>query len=195
MDNENISFFEQLLQPIEKENGWPLLMSAVFFKNIQYIQTCIINGADVNERGRRKITPLHEAAVSTCMCFLDVKDGSCLDACKLLIANGAEIDAQDEDGLTPLMFATLDGQQEVVELLIREGARLNQIDEEGETALHYAAKYGQNKIAELLIANGAELNIRDYCGQTPLDSVGDYPDIISSLKKSSCKTAAQLDSV
>ena len=125
---------------------------------------------------------MRQQLIQTCF-FLGIKDESCLDVCKFLIVNGAEIDAQDEDGLTPLMFATLDGQHEVVELLIRKGAYLNQIDGEGETALHYATKYGQSKIAELLIANGADLNIRDYCGRTPLDNVGDYPDIISLLKK------------
>jgi len=169
------------------KKNWSPLMSAVFFKNIQHIKKFILEGADVNERVCRQVTPLHEAVVNTCMFFLGVKGGSPLEACRLLIVNGAEIDAQDEDGLTPLMFATLDGQHEVVELLIRKGACLNQIDGEGETALHYATKYGQSKIAELLIANGADFNIRDYCGQTPLDNVGDYPDIISLLKKTVVK--------
>ena len=170
-------------------------MSAVFCKNIKHIQTFISEGADLNERGRRKVTLLHEAAVNTGMFFLGIKGASCLEACQLLIVNGAEIDAQDEDGLTPLMFATLDGQQEVVELLILSGVYLNKIDAEGRTALHYAAKYGQKEILELLIAYYAELNIRDYFGKTPLDDVGDYREIISLLVKSGCKKATQLDSV
>jgi len=186
-DNENTSSFRQQLQPHVMEYSWSALMSAVFFKHNQLIQELVSEGANINERDRRKVTPLHEATINTDMFFLGVKDESCLDVCKFLIVNGAEIDAQDEDGLTPLMFATLDGQHEVVELLIRKGAYLNQIDGEGETALHYATKYGQSKIAELLIANGADFNIRDYCGQTPLDNVGDYPDIISLLKKTVVK--------
>mgnify|MGYP003727829625 CR=1 FL=1 len=195
MNIESISFIRKLRQENEMHNSWSPLMLAVFFKNIEQIQTSISEGVDVNERGRRKVTPLHEAAVNTCMSFLGVKGGSCLDACTLLIGNGAELDAQDEDGLTPLMYATLDGQQEVAELLIRDGAHLNKIDGEGGTTLHYAAKYGQKEILELLIANDAELNIRDYFGQTPLDDVGDYREIISLLVKSGCKKATQLDSV
>ena len=40
-------------------------MSSVFCKNIKHIQTFISEGADLNERGRRKVTLLHEAAVNT----------------------------------------------------------------------------------------------------------------------------------
>ena len=73
-------------------------MSAVFCKDIKHIQTFISEGADLNERGRRMVTLLHEAAVNTGMVFLGIKGASCLEVCKLLIVNGAEIDAQDEDG-------------------------------------------------------------------------------------------------
>lgn len=177
------------------KKNWSPLMSAVFFKNMHHIQKFLLEGADVNERVCRQVTPLHEAAVNTCMFFLGVKGGSPLEACRLLIVNGAEIDSQDEDGLTPLMYATLDGQHEVVELLIQKGAYLNQIDGEGETALHYATKYGQSKITELLIANGADFTIKDYCGKTPLDNAGGYPDIISLVKKTAVKQQLnQLDS-
>ena len=118
-----------------------------------------------------------------------------MEACKLLIVNGAEIDAQDEDGLTFLKFPTLDGQQEVVEFLILSGVYLNKVDDEGRTALHYAAKYGQKKTLELLIAYDAQLNIRNYFRKAPLDDVGDYREIITLPLKSGCKKAIQLDSV
>ena len=48
-------------------------MSAVFCKNIKHIQTFILDGADLNERGRRKVTLLHEAAVNTGMFFWGLK--------------------------------------------------------------------------------------------------------------------------
>ena len=107
-----------------------------------------------------------------------IKGAYCLEARKLFIVNGAEIDAQ-----------------EVVEFLILSGVYLNKVDDEGRTALHYAAKYGQKKTLELLIAYDAQLNIRDYFGKTPLDDVGDYRKIITLPLKSGCKKAIQLDSV
>ena len=118
-----------------------------------------------------------------------------MEARKLFIVNGAEIDAQEDDGLTFLKFATLDGQQEVAEFLILSGVYLNKVDDEGRTASHYAAKYGQKETLELLIAYDAQLNIRDYFRKAPLDDVGDYRKIITLPLKSGCKKAIQLDSV
>ena len=51
---------------VHLDNGWN---SELAVKNIENIQTSISEGADVNARGRRKVTLLHEAAVNTCKDF------------------------------------------------------------------------------------------------------------------------------
>ena len=54
-----------------------------------------------------------------------VTDGN-VEAVKEHLADGADVNAKDEArGLTPLHFATQNGQKEIVELLIADGADVN----------------------------------------------------------------------
>ena len=48
-----------------------------------------------------------------------------MEVVELLIANGANVNAKDKDGGTPLLHATLSGHREIVELLISKGADVN----------------------------------------------------------------------
>ena len=51
-----------------------------------------------------------------------VKDGS-FEMVKLLIANGADINAKNDDEWTPLHIASRYGSFEIVKLLVEKGAR------------------------------------------------------------------------
>ncbi|HUT52061.1 MAG TPA: ankyrin repeat domain-containing protein [bacterium] len=90
----------------------------------------------------------------------------CLD----LLDRGADVNAADEDGCTPLIWAALSGKRETVELLIARGGDVNCKDSDGQTPLHIAATTGDVAMARLLIEKGADVNARDYFGITPLRS-------------------------
>jgi uncharacterized protein len=87
---------------------------------------------------------------------------------KELLALGADPDARDEQGRTPLFSAVLGGAVGLVGLLLEAGADPNARDQDGWTALHFAAQEHLPEMARLLVARGADVNARDGEGNTVL---------------------------
>ena len=128
--------------------------------DIDAVKQHIAAGADVNENVLS--TPLHAAALN-----------GHKEIAELLIAKGADVDAKDALGNTPLyntisFNAALDGYKEIAELLIQNSADVNAQDKNGNTPLHEAATSGLKEVVELLIANGADVNAKKKFGRTPL---------------------------
>jgi ankyrin repeat protein len=116
---------------------------------------------------------------------------------KLLLANGAEVDARStvrewtrkvsseprpkelpQGGLTPLMFAARTGCIECAELLLGAGADIDLADPYGVTPLIVATLNLQNDFAAYLIEKGADITLWDLYGRTPLYvaiDMMDYP--------------------
>jgi ankyrin repeat protein len=69
---------------------------------------------------------------------------------RLLIDNGAHINAQNNLGTTPLIFATMYNKRTSVILLLEKGADKTITDNEGKTALDYASEKGFDEIVGLL---------------------------------------------
>lgn len=92
---------------------------------------------------------------------------------KLLLAHGAEVNARNGDGWTPLMKACWLGCTENVKLLLAAGAATDVAIsggplKPGYTALHFAANGGETEVLQLLLEAGAAANVRDSEGVTPL---------------------------
>ena len=95
-----------------------------------------------------------------------------IKAVKKHLAAGTDVNAKDDEGMTPLHWAAPEGHKEIAELLIAKGANVNaKSDDEGMTHLHFAAYVGRREIAELLIAAGADVNATDKHVMTPLHKV------------------------
>lgn len=117
---------------------------------------------------------------------------------RMLVDNGAELEALDRQGRTPLYGALMAGRTQVAELLIsrgagldpdlllretvvngvgdrdvldlllRHGADINRLGADGNSPLTLAINHRQRVLVRLLIANGADVNQPDANGQLPL---------------------------
>jgi hypothetical protein len=85
-----------------------------------------------------------------------------------LIAKGADVNAKDENGRTPLSWAAYYDKREVVELLISKGADINTKIAGDRTPLHEAIERGKKEVALFLISKGANVNAKTIYGKAPL---------------------------
>ncbi|MDQ2688565.1 MAG: ankyrin repeat domain-containing protein [Armatimonadota bacterium] len=120
----------------------------------------------------------------------------------LLLTHGADVNAQDAHGVTPLMVAASLPGADAVAFLLTHGADIKAADSDGWTALHHAAyvNLGPSErqrmcspaAARSLVDAKANVNARDKTGATPLirlaesipptdNSKTDIPDIAKIL--------------
>jgi ankyrin repeat protein len=139
------------------------------------------NPEEVHQKNPVGQTPLHLAVSFTDPTFLR------LEIIKLLLSEGAKLDAQDQDGMTPIHAATKAAfAPKALELLMAHAWMLcfndknpedfsdklfeliDKQDVRGRTALHYALSGGRIESAEILLMNGASLQVFDQDLATPL---------------------------
>ena len=88
-----------------------------------------------------------------------------IEIAKTLIHNGADVNARNTYGNTPLYKIE---DIETIKLLVDNGADVNTKNKQGNTPLHYA---GNRKTAKVLVDNGADVNAINNKGQTVCDTV------------------------
>jgi ankyrin repeat protein len=89
------------------------------------------------------------------------------DAAAALLLAGADADAGDFHGITPLMTAVLAGKPRVVQLLLDSGARIDAQASGNVTALHLAAGIGDLLMVQALLRSGADVSHKTAEGSTP----------------------------
>ena len=115
------------------------------------------------------------------------------DVVKVLIKNGARVNASNQNRVTALMYAAQNGHKDVVEaLLIGKGADVNATDSYNRTALMIAAKYGHKDVVEALIGRGAKVNATDSYDHTALMIAAKYghKDVVEVLIKNGSRVNA-----
>lgn len=120
------------------------------------LRTLIEKNANVNEPDADGATALHWAAYH-----------DDLESVDLLVTAGANVNAANDLGATPLWIASSNGVP-VAKRLLAAGANPNLALVGGETPLMAAARAGQAGVVELLVAKGATANARGPRGQTAL---------------------------
>lgn len=92
-----------------------------------------------------------------------------IDMIDPLLKAGADVNAYDDRGFTPLILAAYNGQLATVEALINKGADACRPDrDQGNTAQMGVAFKGEDGIAARLLKAGCDVNARNKAGQTAL---------------------------
>jgi hypothetical protein len=93
-----------------------------------------------------------------------------LEEMAALLKKGAEVNYQDENGISPLLAATYKNKIESVKYLLKNGANPNIKDAEGNTPLIAVAEdSAEAAMAFLLVENKADINEKNKRGFTALD--------------------------
>jgi cytohesin len=196
-----------------KKYGNTALHWAAYHGRKEIAELLIAKGADVNVKNESGWTPLHQAALANVKAIRTVgvdlnakdEDGAThwydddmvlleqKEIAELLIDKGANVNAKDAWGGTPLHKAAANGKKEVAELLIAAGADVN-AKTNNDTPLHAAASHGQTEVVELLIAKGADVNAKVKDGRTPLDKTEgkNHTETADLLRKHGGKTSEEL---
>ena len=92
---------------------------------------------------------------------------------KALLKMGADVNATNRFGWTPLHCAARSGYVHVVRYLVDRGAHSEAADGEGQTPLLLAVRNGRVGVVEYLAKHGANVNAAENEGWTPLQIAWD----------------------
>lgn len=95
-------------------------------------------------------------------------DAARVDLAQDLVQRGADLEARDERGYSPLILAAFKGRMAVLRILLERGADAKAQDRHGNSALMFAAQWGDLEAVKLLLAAGADLSARGQNGYTAL---------------------------
>jgi ankyrin repeat protein len=155
--------------PDTRQRPYAALHCAVMARKVELARILLDAGADVNVRSdRHQRTPLHYA-VDHADARIDSGVGTTL--VRLLLNRGAEVDAADFEGGTPLYVASWRGSVAAVRLLASHGAELDRGPTHGSTPLASAAAELDLHGVEALLSLGADPNRANLEGITAVHLV------------------------
>ena len=85
-----------------------------------------------------------------------------------LLRLGADVNAKDQSGRTPLIDTVSCGYAKIANELLDRGANINEEDNDGENPLLLAIAYDRVEIMQILLKKGANLNFRNRKDTSPL---------------------------
>ena len=142
-------------------------------------------------------TPLHYALILPDDYDADSLDGivaGMLPIVQCLLKHGADVDAQDHCGKTPLnlVLSGLAGENnmEIIQELLKYNANVDAKDSNGDTPLHIASVEEYSDVVNLLLKHNADVNSIGDCLHTPLMLASRFgnSDVVKELLRFGAKT-------
>ncbi|KAI3658667.1 hypothetical protein MP638_006731 [Amoeboaphelidium occidentale] len=156
-------------------------------------------GADIHAEDYQGKTPLHLSCTQASTEALCVLLHWRRVASSAPIANNcADVNCQDDDKMTPLMWACINGNEPHMHLLLRYLADPFMQDCEGKTALHWCASNPHVHCALVLLRNIPQIvNIKDKYGRTAMHFACDEGNValLYALAVSSPEVINQVDDI
>ena len=123
-------------------DGFPPLGLSCFFGHLNVAAYLLSAGAELNapSQNRMQVMPLHAAVAN-----------QHLEIARMLLENGALVNAVQQDSFTPLHGAAQNGQIEMIKLLLEFGADPRRRTSDGKTPLDMAEAAGYSEAASLIL--------------------------------------------
>lgn len=128
-------------------DGWTPLHLAGFFGHTEAVRLLLARGSDANALSINALrnTPLHAG----------LSGPLGIEGVRLLVEAGADVNARQHGGFTPLHAAANRGIVEIVDLLLERGADPDAPTEDGRRAIDFARERGHAHVVERLRVKGA----------------------------------------
>ena len=135
------------LANVYSPDGWTPRHLAAHFGHVNAARWLLDAGADVHARSTNELVnqPLHAAAAGE----------ASPEMLTLLLNSGAEVNARQRGGFTPIQATAQNGNLAATRLLLERGADAAARTDDGQTALSFALEGGHEEVVRLLRAHGA----------------------------------------
>ena len=144
-------------------DGVPALMAATLFADAGVVDLLLKHRADPNRTGPGGATALMWAVPN-------------IDKVRLLVAGGANVNAQSDTQRTPLLVAAAyPGTVDLLRLLLDRGADLRAQDRTGATALAFAVRSADVEVVRFLVDRGLDPNALSLAGRRAGFARNDLP--------------------
>ncbi|MFH2058964.1 MAG: ankyrin repeat domain-containing protein [Pseudomonadota bacterium] len=124
---------------------------ALYADDIKTVSQKLEQGIDVNAKNDTGQTLLHATQN--------------IDMVKMLISKGANVNAIDDDSMTPMFNKDID----LIKVLVEAGANITHRTQKGNTTVMWYAYSGYMEAIEHMISLGVDVNAKNQDGQTAYD--------------------------